>query len=255
MKYFLTAAFIAVFAAAAGAKEIERIKLTFDIIEADKNISAFSAAPVISSLMKRKAPDAFKYLAGGDFTLAPFTEENFILRQETCDLDLTLSWQPVITGGIRKINLKYKAALYYPMQKYFELQNTIELSSGTALVMTESKAENGASDTRPIRVILSAGFIEPTFGFPILGGIGAKISSQSGYPYISDVITDGPAKAAGLKFGDEITEIDGYSTLQMSFDNVTKLLRGDPGTTVKLKIYKVENKTYEEKVLVRKMLQ
>jgi hypothetical protein len=255
MKYILAMAAVICCVLSLSAKETERINVSFDIIEADKNVAVKDVLPALRSVSKRNGSDSFKYLAGGNFTLPPFTEEHFLLRQANCELELKMSWQPVITYGTRRINLKYKAALYFPMQKYSELQKSVEISSGTVLIITESDSENGINDTRPIRVLLGAGFIEPSYGFPVLGGIGAKLQSQSGYPFISEVLPGGAAKGAGLKFGDEITEVDGYSTLQMSLDKVTNLLRGDPGTKVKITIFKIESKTYDKIELIRQMLE
>lgn len=255
MKYLLALATLLTISPALNAAATQQVKLTFDVFESARNITPKDASFYFSALNKRRSLEGIKYLAGGDFTLSPYAEENFLLRQEACELELKTCWQPVVTYGTRKIELKYKALLHFPMQNPAILEKTLELFPGTSLVIIESDGEGGARDTRPIRIYLKAEFVEPVYGFSLLGGIGAKISSQKGSPFISDVVPGGPAELAGLKFGDEITEIDGYATNRLTMEKVTNLLRGEPGTKVKLRIYKTETKAYEDKEITRKLLE
>jgi len=255
MKYFFALAAVFMLITGARAGDTERARISFDVIEADKNVKASDVLPAVAALPRRKNPDGFKYLAGGDFTLAPFTEENFLLRQDGCELKLKLSWQPVMSLGVKKINLKYKAVLYYPLQTYASLEKSVELSSGSVVLIAESDSVSGVKDTRPVRVLLGAGFTEPSYGFANLGGIGARIIIKSGYPFITELLNDGSAKAAGLKTGDEITEVDGYSTLQLSVERLMALLQGDPGTRVKIKVHRAGNGSSEEKELTRRLLE
>lgn len=68
------------------------------------------------------------------------------------------------------------------------------------------------------------------------GGIGAKIDLKESPPMIIDVAHDGPAKAAGLRKGDRILEIDGVSTEELDGMRVIAMLRGKNGTKVTVKI-------------------
>lgn len=66
------------------------------------------------------------------------------------------------------------------------------------------------------------------------GGLGIVISSRSGYVTIVSVMDDTPAKAGGLKSGDQIIEIDAESTMNMPLTDAVSHLRGDPGSKVSI---------------------
>src|SRR6185437_8747018 len=68
------------------------------------------------------------------------------------------------------------------------------------------------------------------------GGLGIQISTQDGVPKIISPIDDTPASRAGLAGGDLIVAIDGQSTHGIDLQKIVRILRGTPGTTVKLTI-------------------
>jgi carboxyl-terminal processing protease len=68
------------------------------------------------------------------------------------------------------------------------------------------------------------------------GGIGAQIAERDGYVMVREPYDGWPAQKADLRAGDIITEIDGKSTKNRSTDDVSKLLKGQPDTEVKLLI-------------------
>lgn len=68
------------------------------------------------------------------------------------------------------------------------------------------------------------------------GGIGALIRKRGDYIMITDPYEGFPADKAGLKAGDIIMEIDGKDLKELSSSQVSELLKGQPGTTVKLKV-------------------
>ncbi len=81
------------------------------------------------------------------------------------------------------------------------------------------------------------------------GGVGVEISIKDGRPVIVAPIEGTPAYRAGLRAGDVILEIDGKDTFGMSISKVVKLMRGKPGTTVELTIYRPETKkTFKVKI-------
>jgi C-terminal processing protease CtpA/Prc len=45
---------------------------------------------------------------------------------------------------------------------------------------------------------------------------------------------EGPAHQAGLRHGDEITSVDGTPVWGKSYEQVVKMIRGEPGTVVKV---------------------
>jgi carboxyl-terminal processing protease len=68
------------------------------------------------------------------------------------------------------------------------------------------------------------------------GGLGIQISTQDGVPKVISPIDDTPASRAGLAGGDLIVAIDGQSTHGVDLQKVVRILRGTPGTSVKLTI-------------------
>ncbi len=68
------------------------------------------------------------------------------------------------------------------------------------------------------------------------GGIGSLIHKQGDYIYISEPYENSPAKKAGLKAGDKILKINDKSTAGKSVEDVSSILKGQPGTSFKLLI-------------------
>jgi len=68
------------------------------------------------------------------------------------------------------------------------------------------------------------------------GGLGIQISAQDGVPKVISPIDDTPASRAGLAGGDLIVAIDGQSTHGLDLQKIVRILRGNPGTSVKLTI-------------------
>ncbi len=52
--------------------------------------------------------------------------------------------------------------------------------------------------------------------------------------YVNHVIPEGPAQQAGLKHGDEIVTVNGATVSGKTYEQVIKMVRGEPGTAVKL---------------------
>jgi carboxyl-terminal processing protease len=68
------------------------------------------------------------------------------------------------------------------------------------------------------------------------GGIGSLIHKQGDYIVISEPYDKSPAQKSGLRSGDKIIKINDKSTTGKSVDDVSTILKGQPGTTVKLVI-------------------
>lgn len=68
------------------------------------------------------------------------------------------------------------------------------------------------------------------------GGIGALIHQQNGNVVISEPYEGLPADKAGLKAGDIILEVNGQNAQGKNSDQVREFLRGQAGSTIKLKI-------------------
>ena len=68
------------------------------------------------------------------------------------------------------------------------------------------------------------------------GGIGALIQYDGEYTRITDPYEGWPAQKAGLRAGDAILSVNGVDTHKKPTDQVSELLKGQPGTEVTLKI-------------------
>ncbi|MGL4688139.1 MAG: S41 family peptidase [Fusobacteriaceae bacterium] len=67
-------------------------------------------------------------------------------------------------------------------------------------------------------------------------------------------IEDTPAYRAGIKPRDKILSIDGVSTLTLTSDESSKKLKGEPGTKVKLSVYRESLKETKEVILTREVI-
>ena len=66
--------------------------------------------------------------------------------------------------------------------------------------------------------------------------VGAERVGDTAVLYIAQVLPDGPAEKAGIKSGDEITTVDGSVVTGKTYEQVALMVRGEPGTVVKLGI-------------------
>jgi carboxyl-terminal processing protease len=87
------------------------------------------------------------------------------------------------------------------------------------------------------------------------GGIGVEFDlDQDKHLVIESVLPGTPASRASLQSGDILTQIDSRSTAQMSLDDAAKLLRGDVGTTVTIKVWRQQDSQYHIVTLKREQI-
>jgi carboxyl-terminal processing protease len=67
-------------------------------------------------------------------------------------------------------------------------------------------------------------------------GIGANVDVRDAWPTVVVAMPGGPALAAGLRAGDRIIEVDGTPMHGKTFEETQKLIRGTPGSTVRLTV-------------------
>ncbi len=68
------------------------------------------------------------------------------------------------------------------------------------------------------------------------GGIGSQIGQKGDYIMITDPYDGYPAQKEDLRAGDLLLEVDGHVVKGKNSTDISKLLKGQPGTKVKLKI-------------------
>ncbi|MFN3530387.1 MAG: S41 family peptidase [Bacteroidia bacterium] len=83
------------------------------------------------------------------------------------------------------------------------------------------------------------------------GGIGALISKKEDEVIIADPYEGFPAQKADLRAGDILLEIEGQSMKGKNTEDVSKLLKGQPRTEVRIKISRLGEPKPLDKVLVR----
>lgn len=68
------------------------------------------------------------------------------------------------------------------------------------------------------------------------GGVGTAIRKEGDSVVVTEVYDDAPFYKAGIRPGDEILSLEGRPTQQMSLDEISDYLKGDPGTPLQLVI-------------------
>lgn len=68
------------------------------------------------------------------------------------------------------------------------------------------------------------------------GGIGSYIMQRDGVTYITFPMEGSPAAVSGLKPGDKIVRVDSVDVVNPKGQDVSKLLRGQPGTTLSVEV-------------------
>lgn len=77
------------------------------------------------------------------------------------------------------------------------------------------------------------------------GGLGMEVTAESGVVKVVAPIDDSPAKEAGVKAGDYITEIDGESILGISLNEAVDRMRGKPGEPITITVIRGEEDPLE----------
>ncbi|WP_071517043.1 S41 family peptidase [Geitlerinema sp. PCC 9228] len=80
-----------------------------------------------------------------------------------------------------------------------------------------------------------------------LSGVGVRLESDEtgDRVRVAEVLKESPALEAGLQTGDRILQINGRSTKGMSPEDAARLLRGEVGSYVKVKIQRLSDQTQE----------
>jgi len=68
------------------------------------------------------------------------------------------------------------------------------------------------------------------------GGLGIQVGMEDGFVKVISPIDDTPAFRAGLKSGDLIIRLDDKTVKGLTLNDAVKIMRGDPGTDIKLTV-------------------
>lgn len=84
-------------------------------------------------------------------------------------------------------------------------------------------------------------------------GLGIEMKAESGRGMLLvNVLPDSPAEQGGIRPGEHIIEVDGIDCRHMSTDEAARLLRGPPGSRVRLKLQHGEDGPARDGVFVRR---
>jgi carboxyl-terminal processing protease len=141
-----------------------------------------------------------------------------------------------------------------PSEKYFDIARNLDIFA-TLLKEVNSYYVDDVNPNRMVKSGIDAmlNTLDPytnyipedeienyrTMTTGMYGGIGAIIGRRKDRNIILMPYNGFPADKAGLKIGDEILEIDGFDVKKKNSTEVSKLLKGQAGTKVKLKVLKL----------------
>ncbi|HTL17326.1 MAG TPA: S41 family peptidase [Patescibacteria group bacterium] len=81
------------------------------------------------------------------------------------------------------------------------------------------------------------------------GGLGIVVSMKDNFVTVVAPMDDSPGFKAGILSGDRIIRIDGKSTEKMSLPDAVKTLRGEPGTEIRLTVFRpASNQVHDYKL-------
>ncbi len=83
---------------------------------------------------------------------------------------------------------------------------------------------------------------------------GLTMSKRSGYIVAVSVVPESPAEKAGIRSGDFLESVAGFTTREMSVGQALNLLRGQPGTSIKVGVIRSGKAEPESVDLVREKL-
>jgi len=87
------------------------------------------------------------------------------------------------------------------------------------------------------------------------GGLGIEVSLEDGVIVVISPIDDTPAMKAGILGGDRILQIDGKNTKGVSLHEAVNLMRGKPGSKIKLTVQRAGHKKPMDFEIVRAVIQ
>ena len=77
------------------------------------------------------------------------------------------------------------------------------------------------------------------------GGLGIEITTDKGFIKVVSPIDDTPAYKAGILAGDYITHLDGTSVVDMTLKEAIDIMKGEPGTTITLTIFRSSEEPFD----------
>jgi carboxyl-terminal processing protease len=86
------------------------------------------------------------------------------------------------------------------------------------------------------------------------GGLGIVVSMKDNFVTVVAPMDESPGFKAGIMSGDRIIRIDGKTTEKMSLQDAVKTLRGEPGTDIRLTVFRPSSSQVQEFKLTRSVI-
>lgn len=86
------------------------------------------------------------------------------------------------------------------------------------------------------------------------GGVGMEVDNKDDMITVVAPLKDSPAERVGVKPGDIVISIDETSTADMSVEEAVRLIRGDVGTQVTMKLYRPDTKSQVSVTITREII-
>ncbi len=156
---------------------------------------------------------------------------------------LTLLFAPAVTAGAAEPATSHDAAVARNLNTFNTIVKELEMNYvdtirpkeafdaaiGALLSTIDPYTEYYDADQR-------ADLTKMTTGQYDYGGIGSFIMERDGSSFISYPMEGAPAATAGLRSGDKILKVDSVDASHMGSADVTKLLRGQAGTPLRVTV-------------------
>lgn len=163
----------------------------------------------------------------------------------------------IATAGF--IGISNTTSQYFEIAKNFEIFGSLFKELNTYYVdeidpneLIQEGINAMLSSLDPYTNFYSEADIE-TFRFETTGkygGIGSLIKKGDDFIVITEPYEGFPADKAGLLAGDKIAEVDGKSVKGKSSEEVSKFLKGEPGSTVQVKILRPQADGTDKEMLI-----
>ncbi|MFA6058427.1 MAG: S41 family peptidase [Taibaiella sp.] len=172
----------------------------------------------------------------------------------------------VVTTGLSLFQLNVYAQGNDQTDKYFEISKNLEIYSNVFKElnqyyvdpiepgkMVKTGVDAMLNDLDPYTNLITEADAED-YELQTTGkysGIGVSTRIKDGEVIIAELYENGPVAKAGIKPGDVVVSIDGQKVKGKDADNVGMLMRGAPGTTMKLVVRNPITQKEEAKTITR----
>jgi len=157
----------------------------------------------------------------------------------------------LVTALVATLGVGVLVGFWLPRDDYFELRKNFRIFGAVYENLVMGYAEPvDAGHLRRVGVDAMLSELDPYTSFldeaenmdlrtvteGHYGGVGLEVGLRNGHVTVIGPVKGAAAYRHGVRAGDVITEVDGQPASTLSTDDVKRLLRGEPGTTVQVAV-------------------